>query len=102
MAESESRAQSNDPDPSEPSELEQKLVGYAKLGVPVATLLGAFVAGMRLGPPGAVLVLAAGMLLAVIAAFWSSVRTMLGETPLSGADAYALGAPRAEEEQKRA
>jgi len=47
-------------------------------------------------------VLAGGALIAVIAVFWASVRTLSGETPLSGADAYALGAPRAEEEQKRA
>ncbi len=49
-----------------------------------------------------VLVLAAGALVSVIAIFWASLRTLVGETPLSGADAYALGAPRAEEEQKRA
>ena len=49
-----------------------------------------------------ILVLATGALVSVIAVFWASVRTLVGETPLSGADAYALGAPRAEEEQKRA
>jgi uncharacterized membrane-anchored protein YhcB (DUF1043 family) len=49
-----------------------------------------------------VLVLAGVALVAVIALFWQSLRTLLGETPLSGADAYALGAPRTEEEQKRA
>jgi hypothetical protein len=47
-------------------------------------------------------VLAGGALVAVIAVFWASLRLLLGETPLSGADAYALGAPRAEEEQKQA
>src|SRR5690606_34598187 len=45
---------------------------------------------------------AAGTLAAVIALFWQSVRTLVGETPLSGADAFALGAPRVEEEKKRA
>ncbi|MEO5728004.1 MAG: zinc ribbon domain-containing protein, partial [Byssovorax sp.] len=50
----------------------------------------------------AILVLAGGALIGVIAIFWASVRTLLGETPLSGADAYAIAAPRSEEEQKRA
>lgn len=86
----------------EPSPLEQRFAQSSKIGLPVVVLLGAIVAGARLGAPGAVLVLAGGALIAVIAAFWVSVRTLLGETPLSGADAYALGAPRAEEEQKRA
>ena len=54
------------------------------------------------GAAAAFLVLIAAALIAVIALFWSSVRTLLGETPLSGADAYALAAPRAEEEQKQA
>lgn len=54
------------------------------------------------GAAAAFLVLIAATLIAVIALFWSSVRTLLGETPLSGADAYALAAPRAEEEQKQA
>jgi ribosomal protein L40E len=49
-----------------------------------------------------ILLLAGGALVAVIAVFWASLRTLFGETPLSGADAYAIGAPRAEEEQKQA
>src|SRR5262249_57017490 len=59
-------------------------------------------AGVLQGAPAVVLVLTAGALVSVIALFWASVRTLVGETPLSGADAYALGAPRAEEEKKRA
>jgi hypothetical protein len=47
-------------------------------------------------------VLASGALVGVIAVFWASLRTLLGETPLSGADAYAIGAPSTEEEQKQA
>lgn len=62
----------------------------------------AIVVGMIQGAPAAILVLIAAALIAVIALFWSSVRTFMGETPLSGADAYALAAPRAEEEQKQA
>lgn len=82
--------------------IEQKIADWAKVGLPVATVVVAAIAGVVQGPPAAVLVLAAGALLAVIAVFWASVRTLAGETPLAGADAYALGAPRAEEEQKRA
>jgi ribosomal protein L40E len=55
-----------------------------------------------LGPAMVILVLASGALILVITTFWASIRTLFGETPLSGADAYAIGAPRAEEEQKQA
>jgi hypothetical protein len=59
-------------------------------------------AGVFVDAPTALLVAAAGALIAVIAVFWSSLRTLLGETPLSGADAYVFGAPpRVEEEEKR-
>ncbi len=76
----------------------------AQVGLTAAALViaGAVAAGLIFGPATAVLILAAGAFIAVISLFWSSLRTLLGETPLSGADAYAIGAPRAEEEQKRA
>lgn len=60
------------------------------------------IVGIIQGAAAAILVLIAAALVTVIALFWGSVRTLLGETPLSGADAYALAAPRAEEEQKQA
>jgi hypothetical protein len=88
--------------PSDASELEKKIVELAKIGVPGAILVLAVLAGLTMGASAVILVLAAGALCAVIAVFWASVRTLAGETKLSGADAYALGAPRAEEEQKRA
>lgn len=81
--------------------LDQRITEYLKIGIPAATIAAAGAAGYSQGAPAVVLVLAAGTLVAVIAIFWSSLRTLVGETPLSGADAYALGAPRAEEEQKR-
>src|SRR4029079_6561668 len=84
------------------SELAKKVVENAKIGVPLATLGLAVLAGATMGAPAVILVLAGGALIAVIAVFWESIRTLLGETPLSGADAYALGAPRAEDEQTRA
>ena len=80
----------------------ERISGYLKVGVPVGFVVLAGVAGTVQGPALAILVLAGGALVGVIAAFWSSVRTIFGETPLSGADAYALGAPRTEEEQKQA
>jgi hypothetical protein len=86
----------------EESELDRKLAQWARFGLPIATIAGAMIAGKIQGPPAAVLVLTGGTLIGVIALLWASVRTLVGETPLSGADAYALGAPRAEEEQKRA
>ena len=104
---------SRDEDTTEPREkststdeddhaLDQRLTDYLKLGIPAGTLACALAAGYLRGAPAVVLVLAGGALIAVIAVFWASIRTLVGETPLSGADAYALGAPRAEEEQKRA
>lgn len=96
----------DDAETSEPTddgrELDQQLTQYLKLGIPAATLICAVVAGVLQGAAAVILVLAAGALVTVIAVFWASIRTLVGETPLSGADAYAIGAPRAEEEQKRA
>jgi hypothetical protein len=89
-------------DAEEERVLEERIAGYLRLGIPSATLACAVVGGVLQGAAAAVIVLAAGALVAVIAIFWASVRTLVGETALSGADAYALGAPRAEEEQKRA
>src|SRR4051794_29438399 len=82
--------------------LDLQIAEYLRLGAPAATLVCAIVAGVLQGAAAVILVLAAGALVSVIALFWSSIRTLVGETPLSGADAYALGTPRAEEEQKRA
>jgi hypothetical protein len=96
------RAALPDDDDDDDAPLDRRLVEYATLGFPTLVLLGTALAGWVLGPPAAVLVLAGGALVGVIALFWSSLRTLVGETPLSGADAYALGAPRAEEEQKQA
>lgn len=72
------------------------------LGALGIALIGLALAGFKFGASGVVLALAALTLVAVITAFWSSLRTLLGETRLTGADAYAIGAPRVEEEQKRA
>lgn len=89
--------------PNVDQELERKIADAVKYGVPIVTAVLALLGGLFVDVPTAILVLAAGVLVTVIAMFWGSLRTLLGETPLSGADAYAIGAPpRAEEEQKRA
>ncbi|WP_159397989.1 zinc ribbon domain-containing protein [Sorangium cellulosum] len=82
--------------------LERQIVRHARYVVPLAVLVLAVVAGLLSGPPAVILVLAGGALVGVIAILWASLRVLVGETPLSGADAYALGAPSAEEEQKQA
>lgn len=83
-------------------ELDRKISEAVRVGLPVTIVLLVILAGIFVDAPTAVLVAAAGALIAVIAVFWSSLRTLLGETPLSGADAYVFGAPpRVEEEQKR-
>jgi ribosomal protein L40E len=95
-----------EPDPEasddEGRELDEEIAAYLRLGLPAATVICAIVGGVLQGAAAVVLVLAAGALVSVIAIFWASIRTLVGETPLSGADAYALGAPRAEAEQKGA
>jgi len=84
-------------------ELDQKIGEYVQIGLPLVIGLFVILAGVFVDAPTALLVAASGALIAVIAVFWSSLRTLLGETPLSGADAYVFGAPpRVEEEQKRA
>lgn len=89
--------------PSSEDELDRKIAEAVRIGLPATIVLLVLLAGIFVDAPTAVLVAAAGALIAVIAVFWSSLRTLLGETPLSGADAYVFGAPpRVEEEQKRA
>jgi hypothetical protein len=70
--------------------------------IPLASLLGAVVAGVMLGVEVALLVIAGGALVSVIALLWSSVQSLTGESPITLDEALSLGAPSAEEEQKRA
>ncbi len=69
--------------------------------VPLVVGLAAIAAAVR-GLPDAVLVLACGMLLLVISLLWNSLQGLTGESPISLDEALGLGAPSAEEEQKRA
>jgi ribosomal protein L40E len=70
--------------------------------LPVAAIAAALAAGSLYGVGTAILVLAFGVLLIVITIFWSSVRTLSGETPITLEEAIALGSSTAAEEQKRA
>ncbi|HEY4119371.1 MAG TPA: zinc ribbon domain-containing protein [Byssovorax sp.] len=99
------RDDEDDPPPVDAApdvDLERKAGLAMRLAIPLGTIACAALAGAIDGAPLAVLVLAGGALLTVIAIFWASLRTLLGEAELTGADAYAMAAPRAEEEQKRA
>ncbi len=69
---------------------------------PVALTLGALLAGLTRGFGFALLVLAGGALLLLIALVWGSVQSLTGEAELSLDEALGLGAPTAQEEQKRA
>ncbi|HWA78611.1 MAG TPA: zinc ribbon domain-containing protein [Polyangiaceae bacterium] len=68
----------------------------------LATIAIAVVVGFSYGLELSVLLLAASALGLVIALLWASVRNLTGETPLTLDEALMLGAPTAEEEQKRA
>jgi hypothetical protein len=70
--------------------------------LPSTTLVGAAVAGALAGIEVSLLVIAGGALVGVIALLWSSVQSLTGESPLTLEEALSLGAPSAEEEQKRA
>lgn len=65
-------------------------------------VVAAVSAGLWQGIATAVLVLAASALIGVLALLSASVRGLSGDTPLSLDEAVGLGAPSAEEEQKRA
>jgi hypothetical protein len=73
-----------------------------RAALPVVTIVGAVVAGVVFGVEISLLVVAAGALAGVIALLWASVQALTGESPLTLDEALTLGAPSAEEEQKRA
>ena len=88
-------------DALEPS-AEERMVALVWRWFPVGIVLGTGAAGVFLGAGFGVLVLAAGAFIMAISSMWGSVRSLFGETPLAGEDAFAIGSPSAEEEQKRA
>jgi hypothetical protein len=79
-----------------------RFVAALRWGLPVASLAAAGAVGAVYGLGTAILVLAGGVLLGVVAILWASVRTLAGDTPITLEEAMVLGAPSAAEEQKRA
>lgn len=69
---------------------------------PVLVVVLVIASGALFGIEIAFLVLAGSALAAVIALLWSSVQSLTGESPLTFEEALSMGAPSAEEEQKRA
>lgn len=62
---------------------ERRIARGVAIGLPLTTLSTACVVGVLIGPSMAILVLAAGMLLGVIALFWASLRVLSGDAALS-------------------
>jgi hypothetical protein len=62
---------------------ERRIARAVSIGLPVVTVLAALVVGTIIGPAMAILVLAAGVLLGVIALFWASLRVLSGDAALS-------------------
>jgi hypothetical protein len=73
-----------------------------RAALPVVTIVAAVVTGVLAGVELSLLVVAAGALAGVIALLWASVQALTGQSPLTLDEALTLGAPSAEEEQKRA
>ena len=78
-----------------------RVAGAAPVWAPALVVSIAVLVGVSLGLGPALLVLAAGMLVAAISAFWSSLGRLTGESPLTLEEAVGLGAPSPEEERKR-
>ena len=62
---------------------ERRIARGVAIGLPLVTLSTAAVVGVVIGASMAILVLAAGMLLGVIALFWASLRVLSGDAALS-------------------
>jgi len=78
-----------------------RVAGAAPVWAPALVVSIAVLVGVSLGLGPALLVVAAGMLVAAISAFWSSLGRLTGESPLTLEEAVGLGAPSPEEERKR-
>lgn len=61
---------------------ERRIARGVAVGLPLVTVLAALVAAATLGAPMAILILAAGILLGVIALFWASLRVLSGDAAL--------------------
>ncbi|MEY2934548.1 MAG: hypothetical protein RL033_5297 [Pseudomonadota bacterium] len=80
----------------------QNLTAQARWAYPVLVVLTAFGIGKILGLSIGLLTLAGGVLCGTIWLLWASLQGLTGDAPLTLDEALSLGAPSAEEEQKRA
>lgn len=80
----------------------QNLSAQLRWAVPVVVVLAAIGLGRGFGLSIGLLTLAGGVLCGTIWLLWSSLQGLTGEAPLTLEEALSLGAPSAEEEQKRA
>ena len=62
---------------------ERRIARGVAIGLPLVTWALTLATGVTLGPPIAILVLASGVLLGVIALFWASLRILSGDAALS-------------------
>src|SRR5882672_1354456 len=87
---------------TQPDATERRIVRLVGFALPIGTVLVALGVASLYGVGTAILILAGGVLLGVVAIMWASVRTLSGDAPITLEEAIALGAPSAVEEQKRA
>jgi hypothetical protein len=60
-----------------------KIVRIVGFGLPLSTVLAALGVGALYGAGTAILILAGGVLLGVVAIMWASVRTLSGDSPIT-------------------
>ncbi len=80
----------------------QNLADHVRWVYPLAVVVAATILGQFFGLGVALLVFGGGTLGASIWLLWSSLQGLGGEAPITLEEALSLGAPSAEEEQKRA
>jgi hypothetical protein len=84
------------------SAFEATLVRWSVPLFPAILVVAAAIMGAIRGAPGAVLILAGGVLIMVIAAFWQSIRVLTGEAALSLEASLWHGETPGEDEKKQA
>src|SRR4051794_7464383 len=102
-AQGERRTSAAEKEPNDvPTDPALRIERTLRWGLPLASIGAAIAVGLAYGLGTAILVLAGGLLLGIIAILWASVRTLSGDAPITLEEAIELGSPSAAEEQKRA
>src|SRR5260221_7258733 len=102
-AQGDRRTRAAETEPSDATtDVAARIARALRWGIPIASIGTAIAVGLAYGLGTAILVLAGGLLLGIIAILWESVRTLSGDAPITLEEAVELGAPSAAEEQKRA